>query len=70
MAPCGPGETETTFGGQRPNEDLDGGTRPLQVGEAVCRKPAPGPYQCDFAAGYVYHGGAGIQPECLKPRTA
>ena len=69
MTPCAPGETEMTFGGQKPNEDLDGGPREIRMGESVCRKPAPGPYQCDFASGYTYHGGAGIQPECLKPRT-
>ena len=68
MAPCASGETEITFGGQKPNEDLDGGPRAILAGEPVCRKPAPGAYQCDFGAGYTYHGGPGLQPECLKPR--
>jgi hypothetical protein len=71
MAACDPGTTEVNFPGLGPNESTNGGTRSLNTGEPVCRKPAPGPFQCDFAAGYIYHsGGAVVQPECLKPRIA
>ena len=70
LAACEPGATEVIFPGLKAGETITGGSRPLVEGEAVCRKAAPAPSQCDFGAGYMYHGGGGIQPECLKPRTA
>ena len=70
VAACEPGATEDIFPGLKAGETITEGSRPLREGEAVCRKPAPAPSQCDFGTGYMYHGGGGIQPECLKPRTA
>ena len=70
MAACPPGDTAMLFVGQQSGEALAGGSAlSLRAGDQVCSKPAPGAYQCDFGAGYAYHGGAGIQ-ECVKPRIA
>ena len=70
MAACPPGDTSTVFGGQQDGEALAGGSAlSLRAGDQVCSKPAPGAYQCDFGAGYAYHGGASVS-ECIKPRTA
>jgi hypothetical protein len=70
MAECSPGDTPMIFAGQKSGEALAGGSATsLREGDEVCSKPAPGAYQCDFGAGYAYHGGASIS-ECVKPRTA
>ena len=70
MAECSPGDTAKIFAGQKSGEALAGGSATsLREGDEVCSKPAPGAYQCDFGAGYAYHGGASIS-ECVKPRTA
>ena len=71
MASCAPGYTEITFPGFKESEEIGGGNPfVLKAGVPACRKPAPGPYECDFAAGYTYHSHPTIQPECIKARTA
>ena len=72
MAPCGPGETETTFGGQLYGEGLIGDrVDSLRVGDPVCSKPLPaGQPLCNLDGGEIQHRFVNGQKECLKPRIA